>query len=108
MAIVSTSIILTGAANIRQWLFTAGATRLSSSSFWRGCTKKGAIAGFISGGITVVVWICCKSVSPIFGIYEILPAFIINLIVTFVVSRIDKNKDAEMLAKFDEYKKAED
>ncbi len=76
--------------------------------FWRGCTKKGAIAGFISGGITVVVWICCKSVSPIFGIYEILPAFIINLIVTFVVSRIDKNKDAEMLAKFDEYKKAAD
>ena len=79
------------------------------SLFWRRCTNKGAIAGLIAAGITVIVWNKIPaSVNPIFGIYEILPAFIINFVVTVVVSLLDKKKDSVMLEKFDAYKKAAD
>lgn len=79
------------------------------SLFWRGCTAKGAIAGLITGGVTVVAWHNIPaSVSPIFGVYEILPAFILCLVVTVVVSLLDKNKDAQMLEEFDNFKKMPD
>lgn len=77
--------------------------------YWKGTTAKGAIAGLITGGITVIAWHNIPaSVNPIFGLYEILPAFIICMLVTVVVSLLDKNKDPEMLAEFDAYKKMED
>lgn len=76
--------------------------------FWKNTTNKGAIAGFIAAGITVVVWNKIPgSVHPIFGVYEILPAFIVNLVVTIVVSMLTK-KNPEILAKYDEFKKMED
>ena len=79
------------------------------SLFWRGCTAKGAIAGLITGGVTVVAWHNIPaSVCPIFGVYEILPAFILCLVVTVVVSLLDKNKDAQMLEEFDNFKKMPD
>lgn len=74
--------------------------------YWKKTTAKGAIAGLICGGITVVVW--NKLSGGIFDVYEILPAFIICLVVTVVVSLFDKNKDPEMLAQFDEYKNMKD
>jgi len=74
--------------------------------FWRGATNKGAIAGLICGGVTVVAWHNLS--GGIFDIYEILPAFIICLVVTIVVSLLDKKKNPEMLKAFDEYKAMED
>ena len=43
-----------------------------------------------------------------FNIYEILPGFIVCLIFTVVFSLLQKNKDPEMLAEFDAYKKMSD
>ena len=74
--------------------------------FWRKATAKGAIAGLITGGITVIVWHNLK--GGIFDVYEILPAFILCLVAAVVVSLLDKNKDEQMLAEFDAYKKLED
>ena len=77
--------------------------------FWKGATAKGAIAGLITGGVTVVAWHNIPaSVNPIFGVYEILPAFILCLIVAVVVSLCDKNKDSQMIAEFEAFKKMED
>ena len=77
--------------------------------FWKGATAKGAIAGLIGGGVTVVAWHNIPaSVSPIFGVYEILPAFIVCLVLAVVVSLLDKNKDPEMLAEFEKFKAMED
>ena len=73
--------------------------------YWKGATAPGAIAGLISGGIAVVVWHNLK--GGIFNVYEILPAFIICLIVTIVVSLLTK-KDDEVQAKFEEYKNMAD
>ena len=63
------------------------------------------IAGLICGGITDVAWHYLH--GGIFDVYEILPAFIVCLIVTVVVSLLTK-QDAEVAAKFDEYKNLED
>ncbi len=77
--------------------------------YWRGMTAKGAIAGLVLGGVTVVAWHQIPaSVAPIFGLYEIVPGFLICLVASVVVSLCDKNKDAEMLAEFDAYKKMAD
>lgn len=73
--------------------------------YWKGTTAIGAICGLILSGITVVVWHNLK--GGIFEVYEILPAFIVCLLVTIVVSLCTK-KDPEVLKKFDEYKKMED
>ena len=74
--------------------------------FWRGTTRNGALAGLVCGGVTVILWHNLK--GGLFDLYEILPAFIICGVVAFVVSLLDKNKDPEMLAEFDKYKKLED
>ena len=78
------------------------------SLYWIRTTAPGAIAGLICGGITDVVWhYIPASVAKIFGLYEILPAFIVCLVVTVLVSLLTK-PDAEVLTKFEEYKKMED
>ena len=74
--------------------------------FWRGMTNKGAIAGLIAGGVTVVLWHNLK--GGIFNVYEILPGFIACLVFAVAVSLLDRNKNPEMLAEFDAYKKMED
>ena len=77
--------------------------------FWKGATAKGAIAGLIGGGVTVVAWHNIPAtVAPIFGVYEILPAFIVCLVLAVVVSLFDKNKDPQMIAEFEAFKKMED
>ena len=78
------------------------------SLYWKRTTAPGAIAGLICGGITDVVWhYIPASVAKIFGLYEILPAFIVCLVVTVIVSLLTK-PNAEVIAKFEEYKKMED
>ncbi|MBR5933423.1 MAG: sodium/proline symporter PutP [Treponema sp.] len=79
------------------------------SIFWKKITKTGAIAGLVTGGIAVIVWNRLPAtICPIFGIYEILPAFILNLVVAIAVSLIVKDNDPEIEAAFDAYKKLED
>ncbi len=73
--------------------------------YWKRTTAPGAIAGLICGGVTDVAWHYLH--GGIFDVYEILPAFIVCLIVTVVVSLCTK-QDAEVAAKFDEYKSLED
>ena len=74
------------------------------SLFWRGATNKGAIAGIIAGGLTVIVWHSLH--GGIFDMYEILPGFIVCLVLTIMVSLFDKNKNEEMLKEFDAYAKS--
>ena len=77
--------------------------------YWRGMTAKGAIAGLITGFVSVVLWHNLSAdVHPIFGLYEIAPGFVICLVFSVVVSLLDKNKDAEMLQEFDKYKQMAD
>ncbi len=75
------------------------------SLFWRNATKQGAIAGLIGGGVTVVLWHNLS--GGIFNLYEIVPGFVVCLVLAVIVSLCTK-KDPEVLAEFDSYKKSND
>ncbi len=74
------------------------------SLFWRRMNLKGAYAGILSGGLGTIVFKYLKGLSAgqgIFAVYEILPAFILSVIVIVVVTLATEQPDAEMLARFD-------
>lgn len=53
--------------------------------FWRRITRNGALAGIIAGALTVIIWGDFLS-GGIFELYEIVPGFFLNLIITMIVS----------------------
>ena len=70
--------------------------------FWKRFTYKGAISGVIAGFLMDAFWYMCFSGSveklTIFntGLYEIIPGFIVSLIVAVVVSLADKEPEADI------------
>lgn len=75
--------------------------------FWKRTNKWGALAGMLSGGITIFVWKFvvreqCK--GSILDIYELLPAFIIACILIVVVSLITKAPEKEIGETFEAVK----
>ncbi|HOP64565.1 MAG TPA: sodium/proline symporter PutP, partial [Spirochaetota bacterium] len=69
--------------------------------FWRRTTAKGAMAGVLAGGITVLVWKNLSSLGGIFTLYEIVPAFILSMIAIIAVSLIDSEPPEEITDLFD-------
>lgn len=59
------------------------------SLFWKRITRNGALAGIIVGAVTVIIWGDFLS-GGIFDLYEIVPGFLLNLIVAIVVSLAGK------------------
>ncbi|MES9993042.1 MAG: sodium/proline symporter PutP [Candidatus Thiodiazotropha sp.] len=55
------------------------------SLYWRGMNRWGALAGIVSGGLTVVIWKPLQ--GGLFDLYEIIPGFLISLLMILVVSR---------------------
>ena len=77
--------------------------------FWKRTNKQGAIAGMISGGLTVFIYKYLRTnVFPgtFLDIYELLPAFIISLLFIVVVSLATKAPEKEIVDTFDEVKRA--
>ena len=75
--------------------------------FWKRTNKYGAIAGMISGGAMVFFWkfvIRTACAGTVLDIYELLPAFILGLVVTIVVSLLTKAPEQEIVDQFDEVK----
>lgn len=78
------------------------------SLFWRGINRAGAIAGMLSGGISVFVWkLLLKPMGGIFGIYELLPAFLISMVFIVVVSLLTGGPTPEIEVEFDRAAKGE-
>ncbi len=71
--------------------------------FWKRSNKYGALAGMIAGGVMVFVWkYCIAPMGGILNIYELLPAFIIAIIVNVVVSLATKAPEADVVKEYDE------
>lgn len=76
------------------------------SLFWKRSNKYGAITGMIAGGAMVFIWkFAIAKLGGVFEIYELLPAFIIGLVVNVVVSLITKKPEDEIVKSFEEVKK---
>ena len=70
--------------------------------FWKRTTLPGAIAGMAAGGVMVFVWkYLIKPLGGVWGIYELLPAFLVSLAVCVVVSLVTPAPEADILAEFD-------
>lgn len=72
------------------------------SLFWKRTNKYGALAGMIVGGVMVFVWkYLIAPLGGIWGIYELLPAFICSSIVIVVVSLLTPPPSKEIVEEFE-------
>ena len=72
--------------------------------YWRRTTKQGAIAGMVTGAAMVLIWHnLIKPIGGVFGIYELMPAFICSALAIFIVSKLTKEPEQAVLDEFDHY-----
>jgi len=75
------------------------------SLYWKRITRSGAIAGMVAGGCTVFIWkLLIRPLGGAFGIYELLPAFIVSCLAIVIVSLISRKESQEVLDEFDKVK----
>lgn len=75
------------------------------SLFWKKTTRGGAIAGMIAGGSMVFIWkLLLNPLGGIFGIYELLPAFIVSCIAIVIVSVLTEKPSKEVQDEFEKAK----
>ena len=73
--------------------------------FWKRSNKWGALAGMVAGGVMVFVWkYLIAPMGGIWGIYELLPAFIVSSLVIVLVSLATEKPDRETEEIFEEVK----
>jgi sodium/proline symporter len=69
------------------------------SLFWKRMTRNGALAGLITGGLTVLIW---KQLSGgLFDLYEIVPGFVLSVVVITLVSLLGKEPDRAVKEQFE-------
>lgn len=75
------------------------------SLYWKRLTLKGTVAGIIAGAATVLLW---DNILHLGGImYSIVPGFAASIILTVIVSLIDKEPSKEVLEIFEKAKTIE-
>ncbi|MDL2287306.1 sodium/proline symporter PutP [Eubacteriales bacterium OttesenSCG-928-G02] len=82
------------------------------SLFWRRFNFAGAVAGILTGAITDILWLVMKNIKflnlDIFELYEIIPGFILGLIVSVIVTLSTKAPDKEVTDIFDKVASSEE
>ena len=76
------------------------------SLFWRRCNLQGAVAGIVSGGLTVIIWdyiplVAGQTLGAVTGLYSLAIGFLISIVLIVVVSLLTKAPDASIVAEFD-------
>ncbi|MBR5951350.1 MAG: sodium/proline symporter PutP [Actinomycetaceae bacterium] len=70
------------------------------SLYWKRLTSTGAFAGLVAGAVTTFVW---GSVDALSGMmYEIVPGFLVNLLVAVVVSLVTRQNNDDVDAQFEQ------
>ena len=67
------------------------------SLFWKRTTRNGVIAGIIVGGVTVLVW----KQFALFGLYEIVPGFLLSLLAIYRISLLGEPPAQDIQETFD-------
>ena len=71
--------------------------------FWKRSNRQGALAGMIAGGAMVFIWkYGIATLGGVFAIYELLPAFIIALVINVIVSLLTAAPADEIVRTFEE------
>lgn len=78
------------------------------SLYWRRTTLQGAIAGMVTGAVSVVVWnTFIAPLGGVFAVYELLPGFVLSMLAIIIVSLATKEPPAEVTDEFDSYLKVD-
>ena len=76
------------------------------SLFWKRCNLQGAVAGIVSGGLTVIIWdyiplVAGQTLGTVTGLYSLAIGFLISIVLIVIVSLCTKAPDASIVAEFD-------
>lgn len=71
------------------------------SLYWKRLTLKGTAAGIIGGAVTVIIWEYILPDAVTMGLYSIIPGVIVSVLLTVIVSLIDKEPSAEVQKLFE-------
>lgn len=71
------------------------------SLYWKRMNWQGTLAGIISGGVMVILW--RNLIKPYINLYEILPAFVVSVVMIVIVSLLTPEPEAAIQKEFDEY-----
>ncbi|MDD6155205.1 MAG: sodium/proline symporter [Eubacteriales bacterium] len=75
------------------------------SLFDRRANKYGTLAGIIAGGAMVFIWkFGIARLGGLFSIYELLPGFVVSILVNVIVSRLTPAPEKEITDEFDKVK----
>lgn len=75
--------------------------------FWKRSNMYGAIAGMLTGGVTVFVWkYLIRPLGGNWNIYELLPAFLLALFMIIVVSLLTPPPSKEIVEEFENVREA--
>ena len=70
--------------------------------FWKRTNLQGALAGMVTGGVMVFVWkYLIRPMGGIWGIYELLPAFLLALAAIIIVSLATQAPEQAVLEEYD-------
>lgn len=73
--------------------------------FWKRSNRFGALAGMLTGGVMVFVWkFLIRPQGGVFGIYELLPAFVVAILVNVIVSLVTPAPDESIVKCYEEVK----
>lgn len=70
--------------------------------FWRRMTAKGCVLGILLGAGTVIFWKLKTLSVEMFGLYEIIPGFLLGSLGVIIGSLVDKKPEKDILEQFDE------
>lgn len=71
------------------------------SLYWKRLTLKGTAAGIIGGAATVLIWEYILPDAVTMGLYSIIPGVIVSVLLTVIVSLIDKEPSEEVQKLFE-------
>ena len=77
------------------------------SLFWKRCNFQGAVAGIVSGALSVIVWdyiplVNGATIGDATGLYSLVVGFAVSLLMIVVVSLCTKAPSAEILREFED------
>ncbi len=77
------------------------------SLFWKRTTMEGAVAGIITGGVTVILWdyipfLSGQTIGAVTSLYSLVPGFLLSTLVIFAVSIATPEPAEEIQKEFDE------
>ncbi|MEW9110970.1 sodium/proline symporter PutP [Cytobacillus gottheilii] len=72
------------------------------SLFWKRMTRNGALAGIITGSLTVIIW--SQIEGGIFELYELAPGFLLGVIAIIIFSLMDRTPSKQIQEEYSTYK----